>query len=143
MSYCTIDDLKKVLPETELIRLTNETGSGEIQEVTAEEAIETGACEVDAYIGSLAKLPLSTVPPILTKINADLAVYNLYIRVITEIPVTPSERYKNAIKLLEKIQDGRISLGIQPPLDAPTAYPQGIQVGARPKLFGRHILDKY
>lgn len=146
MSYCTLDDLKKLLAESVLIRLTDDDGMGMIDEDKTTEAIDSAAEEVDAYIGSRVKLPITgTTPPILGKLNADLAIYNLYSRVKETIPETRAERHKNAIRLLEKISEGKISLGIQPPPDPPAEdnYSGANQVSSRDKVFDADAMDKY
>ncbi|MBW2598540.1 MAG: DUF1320 domain-containing protein [Deltaproteobacteria bacterium] len=146
MAYCTPDDLQKLLPETVLIRLTDDTGAGVIDETRASEAIASSAEEIDAYIGGRVKLPIAgTAPPILGKINVDIAVYNLYSRVKEEIPQTRADRYKNAVRLLEKISKGEISTGLQPPPDPPAAgeYDGAGQVDARTKIFDAATMEKY
>lgn len=146
MGYCTLDDLKKLLPEAILIRLTDDDGLGAIDTTRTDEAIASAAEETDAYIGGTVKLPITgTVPPILGKINADIAIYNLYSRVKEDIPKTRGDRYKNAIALLEKIAGGNLSLGLQPVPDPPAAggYAGGAQVDARDKDFDTTTMDKY
>lgn len=146
MGYCTIDDLKKALPETILIRLTDDAGAGSIDESKTTEAIDSAAEEIDVYLGGTVKLPITgTVPPILAKINADIAVYNLYARVKENIPETRAQRYKNAIALLTRISKGEVSLGLQPIPDPPEegGYAGGVRVDARDKDFDTTTMDKY
>lgn len=144
--YCTLDDLKKALPEAILIRLTDDAGTGAIDETKTSEALTSAAEEIDTYIGGRVKLPISgTPPPILGKINADIAIYNLYSRVKEEIPQTRADRYKNAVRLLEKISKGEISIGLQPPPDPPGEgeYAGAGQVNARTKIFDVDTMAKY
>ena len=144
MAYCTLDDLKKALPEAILIRLTDDDSMGVIDEVKTSEALTSAAEEIDIYIGGRVKLPISgTAPPILGKINADIAIYNLYTRVKEEIPQTRSDRYKNAVRLLEKISKGEISIGLQPSPDPPESYDGAGQVNTRTKIFDTDTLGKY
>ena len=143
-AYCTLDDLKKTVPEAVLIRLTDDSGADIIDETKAVEAMASAAEEIDTYIGGRVKLPIAgTAPPILGKINADIAVYNLYSRVKEEIPQTRAERYKNAVRLLEKIAKGELSIGLQPPPDPPESYDGASRVNARDKLFDEDTMDKY
>ena len=144
MSYCTIDDLKKALPEAVLIRLTDDAGSGVIDEAKTSEAITSAAEEIDTYIGGRVKLPIAgTPPPILGKINTDIAIYNLYSRVKEEVSQTRADRYKNAVRLLEKISKGEISIGLQPSPDPPESYDGAGQVNTRTKIFDTDTLGKY
>jgi len=144
MVYCTLDDLKKALPEAVLIRRTDDTGTGVIDETKISEAITSAAEEIDTYIGGRVKLPISgTPPPILGKINADIAIYNLYSRVKEDISQTRADRYKNAVRLLEKISKGEISTGLQPSPDPPESYDGASPVNARTKIFNTDTLGKY
>ena len=144
--YCTLDDLKKALPETVLMRLTDDDSIGVIDEAKTSEALTSAVKEIDAYIGGRVKLPISgTPPPILGKFNVDIAIYNLYTRVKEEIPQTRSDRYKNAVRLLEKISKGEISIGLQPPPDPPGEgeYDGAGLVSARDKIFDETTMGKY
>ena len=146
MAYCVIDDLLKILPEQQLIRLTDDESSGSYDTDRVQEAIDSAAEEMDVYLGSRFDLPISgTIPPILGKINADIAVYNLYSRKKESIPETRSDRYKARIKLLEKIKEGKISIGIQPPPSPPgeNDYQGGSHVSTREKSFGEDTMNKY
>lgn len=146
MSYCTLDDLKKLLPEAVLIRLTDDETAGAVNESRGTEAIDSAAEEIDAYIGGRVKLPITgTIPPILGKLNVDLAIYNLYSRVKETIPETRAQRRKDAIRFLEKVSEGKISLGLQPPPDPPAegGYDGASRVDARIKVFDKTTMDKY
>ena len=146
MAYCTIDDLKKMLPEAVLIRLTDDSNTGAIVTARAQEAIDSAAEEIDVYLGSRIALPITgTVPPVLGKSNVDLAIYNLFSRVKETVPETREKRYRNAIRLLEKVSEGKISLGIQPPPDAPAdeEYFGRSRVDARDKDFDETTMGKY
>jgi len=146
MAYCTQTDLEKLLPKNQLIRLTDDEGIDKVNAIRIAEVIDSAAEEIDAYIGGQTKLPIaSTVPPILGKFNADIAIYNLYSRLSESIPETRGQRYKNAIKTLEKIAEGKISIGIQPSPDSPdeNEYAGAGLSGARDKIFDSSTMDKY
>ena len=146
MAYCTQSDIEKLLPKNQLIRLTDDEGINKVNAARIAEVIDSAAEEIDAYIGGQTKLPITgTVPPILGKFNADIAIYNLYSRLTESIPETRGERYKNAIKTLEKIAEGKISIGIQPPPDPPeeNEYSGASVSSARDKMFDSTTMDKY
>lgn len=146
MAYCDQDDLLKMIPEDQLKRLTDDEGVGEINADRIAEAIESGAEEIDTYIGGRVKLPINeNIPPILSKYNVDIAIYNLYSRVKEDIPETRAQRYKNAVRFLEKVSEGKITLGLQPPPSPPgeNDYAGKNLVYAREKIFSEEELGKY
>lgn len=114
MSYSTLTDIKKLIPEETLIQLTDDEGLGVVNQTRIDEAIKGADSEIDSYCGGRYKVPLSTVPDIVKKLSIDIAIYNLYSRRVEEIPQTRAERYKNAIRQLEAISKGVVSLGIDP-----------------------------
>jgi len=110
--YCTIDDLKKAIPESMLIRLSDDESEGDISKGTVQEAIDSAGAEIDGYIGDRLALPLDEpYPAVLVKFCADIAVYNVYSRLREEMPDTRKERYDNAIRFLERFADGKGYIG--------------------------------
>jgi len=122
MPYCTLDDIKKLIPEDALIQLTDDEGLGTVNQTRVDEAIAQADAEIDSYCGGRYSVPFSTVPEIIKKFSVDIAIYNLYSRRVEVIPEVRSERYRNAIRQLEGISKGLISLGVDP---APSASSDG------------------
>lgn len=120
--YSTLDDIKKLLPEETIIQLTDDGNLGEVYQGHVDEAIAQADAEINSYCGTKYSVPFATVPDIVKKISVDIAIYNLYSRRVEEIPETRADRYKNAIKQLEGIAKGLISIGEDP---APAASTQG------------------
>lgn len=145
MSYCTKDDIIKLLPEAQLIRLTDDEGAGAVNDMRVQEAIDSAAEEMDAYLGAKYELPLTSTPPILGKMNVDMAIFNLYSRVKETIPEMRQKRYDRAIKMLEDIRDGKLSPGIQPAPDPPDTgqVEGGSMIDVRTKIFTETTMDKY
>lgn len=146
MAYCTIDDVKKMIDEGKLIRLTDDEDTGSINSDRLQEAIDSAGEEIDTYIGGRIALPITgDVPPILGKLNVDLAIYNVYSRVKESIPEVRAERYKAAIRFLEKLSEGKISIGCQPSPDSPDegSYSGSSRVSVRDKMFDETTMGKY
>jgi len=114
MAYCTKTDIEKMIPATDVTALTDDEGTGAQVAARVSEAIAQADSEIDGYCGVRYSVPFSPVPAVIKKFSVDIAVYNLYSRRQEEIPETRSERYKNAIKFLEMLAKGTISLGIEP-----------------------------
>lgn len=145
MSYCTADDVGKMIPSAVLIRLTDDENAGAVDADRLTEAVDTAADEIDTYLGARYDLPLTDTVPILGKLNVDMAIYNLYSRYKDEIPQTRKDRYTNAIRFLEKVAEGKISLGVQPVPDPAGAgdYDGGAQVTVRDTDFDSTTMGKF
>mgnify|MGYP001585036095 CR=1 FL=1 len=109
--YSTLTDIKKLIPETAIIQLTDDENAGVVNQTRVDEAIAQADAEIDSYCGGKYSVPFATVPDIVKKISVDIAIYNLYSRRVEEMPETRSDRYKNAIRQLEGIAKGNISIG--------------------------------
>ena len=120
MAYCTKTDIEKMLPASDVVDLTDDEGTGAQVAARVSEAITQADAEIDSYCGGRYSVPFVAVPDIIKKCSVDIAIYNLYSRRIETIPATRSERYKNAIRQLEGIAKGTISIGETPEPTAST-----------------------
>lgn len=120
MPYCTLDDIKGQIPEANIIQLTDDEGLGVVNQSRVDKAISVADSVIDGYLRGRYTLPLSTVPELIKTIAIDITVYKLYERRLElEMPEAMSNRYKNAIKLLDQIQKGLVKLGIESPETGP------------------------
>jgi phage gp36-like protein len=118
MAYCTLEDLKKALPEAALEELTDDEGAGSIQDARVTEAIAQADALIDTYLGGRYAVPLSSVPAVVRQCSVDIALYYLYKRTvegfaesITE-PNTRRTAYKDALRILEDIRSGKMGLPV-------------------------------
>lgn len=130
MPYCTLEDIKKLLPEDTLVQLTDDEGHGLVNQERVDEAIAQADAEIDSYCAVKYSTPFASTPDLVRKCSVDIAVYNIYSRRLEEIPQTRTDRYRNAIRQLEGISRGTITLGVDPP---PPAASQGSE---RPDITG-------
>lgn len=122
MSYCTLDDIRKMLPEELIVQLTDDEAAGSLNQARVEEAISQADSEIDSYCGGRYAVPFSAVPDIVKKLSADIAIYNLYSRLVRDMPEVRADRYRSAVRQLEAIACGKLSLGVDP---APGASSEG------------------
>ncbi len=110
--YCTAEDLEIQLGKEPLIQLTNDNcEQNSIDTVVCEEAILYSSTLIDGYLRGRYNLPLNTQFPLLRVVAMDLSTYRLYSRrIMTDIPEVVYDAYKNAIKTLENLQKGIITL---------------------------------
>ena len=114
--YCTLDDIRAALPEVRLVELTDDLSpnpSGTVNQGFVDQAIQGAGILIDGYIGARYALPLSVIPPLLTKLAVDLAIYDLYRR-RNELSISDGMQitYRNAIGMLKGIADGSVSIGL-------------------------------
>ena len=112
MAYSTIDDIRKLLPEEELLALTDDESLGQVDQGRVDEAIAQADAEVDSYCAVRYSVPVSPVPGLLKKLSVDIAVYALYSRAVQSVPEVRAERYRSAIRQLEGISKGTLTLGV-------------------------------
>jgi phage gp36-like protein len=143
MAYCTIEDIKTLLPEETLVQLTDDEGAGTMHPGRVQEAIAQADAEIDSYCNTKFTVPFADPAPIVKKLSVDIAIYNLYSRRGEKIPETRSERYKNAVRQLEGIAKGTIKLGKDPELAALTQGGPEATKSATDRTFTKTTLGGY
>jgi phage gp36-like protein len=109
--YATLNDLIQALPEDLLIQLTDDEGSGAVDLARINEALITAGAEIDGWCGNRYQTPFADpVPALIRKCAIDVAIYNLYARRLETAPEIRSTRYREAMRLLEKIAGGQVEL---------------------------------
>ena len=141
MPYCTQENILDRIDEAALIQLTDEAGEGEIDDDKVTAAIADADATIDAYCQGRYTLPLSPVPPKITQISVDIAVYNLYSHSDLEMPEVRKERNKEAVRLLERVAAGTISLGASTPAQANTD--NAVSMDSNARIFTRSKMDGF
>lgn len=143
MPYCTLSDIEA--PQDDLVELTDDAGIGVIDETVVDRAIAKAGELIDGYLRGRYTLPLDPVSGLVTTLAADIALYRLYARrPRLTVPESLADRYKNALKVLDNIQKGAITLGASGTSEAPAATTVGgPQVSAPERVFSRETLKDY
>lgn len=121
--YIKAEDLTEVMSERNLIELTNDNSRATEMDITVAEKACVYATEiVDGYLRSRYLTPLNQVPTLVRSICLHLARYWLYSRRPEGkgFPDNVKETYSQALKDLERIQNGKLHLGL-------LALPQGTE----------------
>ena len=144
MFYCSAEDIEIQLGKEPLIQLTNDNcEQNTIDTVVCEEAILYSSTLIDGYLRGRYNLPLNTHFPLLRVVAMDLSIYRLYSRrIMTEIPEVVCDAYKNAIKILENLQKGIITLETQ---DNQTLQNGEYRTNKTilDRLFNKRMMDEY
>ena len=115
MAYSALGDITNLIGEERIIELTDDDNTGASNQTIIDDAISAADDLIDGYLRSRYTLPLAAVPVLIKRISIDIAVYNLYKRRAEDgLPETREKDYRDALKLLDRIQAGKINLGIEP-----------------------------
>ncbi|WP_421460633.1 gp436 family protein [Agrobacterium tumefaciens] len=143
MTYVTQQDLIDRFGEKELIELTDRVNKPvtTINPVVVERAISDASALIDGYLKKVLKLPLSVVPPILTKNAADIARYYLHGKAADkESPVTRA--YNEAVSFLRDVSRGLVELTDGGETPAP-AGGGSVRASAPGRVFTRDSLKDF
>lgn len=142
--YCTAADVRELLKDDLINTLIGDqyiSDADERETLLApllEKAAEDAAAEIDGYIARRYPVPLTRVPKVISKFAKDIAVYNLVSRIgvgaDTDRENNYLERYRHAIKFLQAVAAGTVSLGMETPSAQAAA---GFQMSSSPRLFSR------
>lgn len=141
MAYCDLDYIRKKINGAELIRLTDEENTGEIDTTKVDDAIVSADVEIDAYLGQQDYLPLVSPPALIGDLSRTLAIRNLYQISPGGVPESREKDAANAIKLLDKIAKGELTLGFGDPQAGSTD--NGVHFSSSQRIFSRGSLKGY
>lgn len=134
--FATKADMLKRFGESEVIALTDRGNLGLIDDAVLDDALMEAGAEIEPYLAPRHKLPLATVPKIVTGFACDIARYRLCGSGVT-LTDDIRDRYKDAIKFFEKASDGKIGLGLDA-ANAPAAPANTVQFSpSSERVFGR------
>jgi phage gp36-like protein len=143
MPYSTLTDIEDVIPQAFVVQLTNDTGGATVDQAKVDKAISDADELIDGFLRGRYTLPLSSLPNLVRKFSVDIAVFNLYSRrPELETPENVVTRYKDALKLLEQIQKGLVTLGIA---GAQTPEPGEFKTNKteEDRIFNKETLDQF
>lgn len=111
--YGSLDELKKLIPESELIQLTDDENTGAVNDAVILELVSGVDELIDSHLRGRFALPLDPVPPLIRKIALDLYVYEIYgHRPVFGIPESIEKKRTAQMKVLASIRSGELQLGI-------------------------------
>ncbi|MRR56959.1 MAG: DUF1320 domain-containing protein [Deltaproteobacteria bacterium] len=141
MAYCTLADIEA--PNEDLIELTDDTDTGAVDQANVDKAIAHADELIDGYLRGRYTLPLDPVPGLIRTLAAVITLRRLYgRRPRLKIPEALADDYKNALKLLENIQKGLVTLGAATPgEELPTDAVSQVKAPAR--IFTDELLETY
>ncbi|WP_282265935.1 phage protein Gp36 family protein [Stenotrophomonas sp. PS02298] len=139
MSYATQADLVARFGETEIIQLSDRDNAGEIDAVVVAAKLADADAEIDAYLATRYSLPLATVPTVLKRVACDVARYHLFDDRATD---DVRRRYEDALKFLQAVAKGLVSIGVDPVGQAPASTDLPEHCAPEP-VFNRSTLGDF
>ncbi|MBN2060705.1 MAG: DUF1320 domain-containing protein [Deltaproteobacteria bacterium] len=139
--YCTQSDILEQLDEVILIQLTDDEGAGEVDNDKVTRAIADADSTIDAYCQDRYTIPLSPVPEKIRQVSVDIAIYNLYSRRDDTAPEARKDRNKEAIRFLEKVNEGKIKLGASTPAQTNTG--NTVDIDYNDRIFTRDKMSGF
>lgn len=114
MTYISIDELKSLVPDSVMRELSDDIMGGEINFDLVQTVIVEACEEVDGYLRNRYTLPFANTPTLVKQCAKQIARYALYERRPEgfELPPAVVDGRKVAIKNLENIRDGKLSIGV-------------------------------
>jgi phage gp36-like protein len=143
MDYCTSDDIEIQIGKNSLVQLTNDDNTQQtVDSVVVEEALIYSSTLIDGYLRGKYNLPLNTQFPLLRVIAIDICIYRLYSRrIYTDMPETISENYKNAIRTLEQLKKGVITLETSENTEVKTSGEYRTNKTELDRLFNKRMIN--
>lgn len=150
MAYCTVEEVLAAIKESAYDALLGDEYIDDVEERKirlspfVQEAIADADAEIDGYLAKRYDVPMSPAPRVLNKFSKDIAVYNLMSRIgidEQDRDKTYLNRYNAAVKFLEGVAKGTISIGIGDTgsTQAQAAY-NGFRIEHPERLFSRETM---
>lgn len=147
--YSSLKDILNIIPEIELINLTNDEIDGEtkVNEDVIALAINHADNLIDCALRAKYKLPLSFIPPVIIGLSADISAYRIYLRRPSDIPEHIVKNYDKALSILDKISTGKMLLDLpseHPDEDIAKSAPSIIvNKGPKDRIFNDRLLNAF
>lgn len=141
MSYATLADLIAQFGDHEVIAIADRNRDGIPDQPLVDNALQRASEMIDAYLAARYALPLQAVPHQLVDVCCDIARYKLCGAEVTETDAVRL-RYKDTLKLLEQIRDGKLDIGLTLSGQSVTDI-ASVQFVSSNRVFSRASLGDY
>lgn len=143
MAYCTLDDLKKCLPEEDLVQLTDDAGTGAIDTAKTDEAIASADALIEGYTRGRYVVPFDPVPDLIRQTSARLALYELFNRKqALKVPDQIRKTYEDQLALLDRLRKGEVILSATATSADGVASDYRTNKADTDRIFTKTVLDR-
>lgn len=139
--YASLKDIVDRYGEAALLVVASQDYGETIDSEKVERALTDASDEINGYVGKRYPLPLEKIPGLLKRLAVDIAIYRLSIdNADTE---ERRKRYEDAVKVLNNLVLGNISLGLPADTNTDTSPTPGeVEVESQERLFKRKHLNR-
>jgi len=141
MSYCTQDDLLKLIPEKDAITLAADTGD-EIDAAVVAECIAQADAEIDSYLAVRYQVPLSPVPDRVRALSVAMAIYYLFSRRSLNDEIR-RQNYEDAVAFLKSVGAGKAEIVGAAGVEVPSASQDITEVTSATRIFSRETMGDW
>lgn len=141
MPYASAAQMEEQFGLRELIALTDRDNIGVVDSAVLARAQADADAEIDSYLAGRYTLPLSGTFPALVRHACNLARYHLSGAEVTEVEAVRN-RYKDAIRWLESVRDGKTRLAADA-AGQPATEPARISVVGPERTFTSDTLADF
>lgn len=125
MGYTSLSEIQNAIDADVLQQLTDDDDTGNTNDGIVQAAIDEASEEINLYLRERYALPFEETPKIIRQLCNTITVYYLYLR-RHDVPEKNEQAYKNAIKILDKLSTGKVSLNKKLSDSGPRAFkPRG------------------
>lgn len=147
VTYCDPQDLLERLSEADQVSLAADAGGETWSDPSVQERLARIILQaqgvIDGYLGAVMPVPLAAPHGLVRGLCADMAVYFLFRR-RGATPETWEETYKRSLRTLERIAEGKLSLGPAEGGETAPAEPTDRVLGVAPRpLFGEDAMRRF
>lgn len=146
--YWTLAKIQTHINSDALAQLVDDEGDGIVENPENDaygRIVAAGTCAdnlVDGELRGSYTVPFDTVPDIIAEVSSSLAAFNLYGLADPDsaVPERITEAKRDAMRILEHVRDGKISL-----MDSDQNVASGVQVNktAADRLFTNDVLSTF
>lgn len=141
MAYCVQADILNQVDLRTLIQLTDDGGLGEIDQAVLARAIADADATIDAFLQGRYSVPLAATPDKIRQVSADVAIFNLFSRRDEATPESRRDRYQEAMRFLDQVAAGAVSLGADSP--AATTTRNEPDISSQHRIFDRDKMSGF
>lgn len=132
MAYTTQSAILSQIQYSDLIRLTDDSGTGDVDQTVLASVIEAASNLIDSYVGNIYDTPISPVTPSVSAMALDITCYMLYRRrLVPDEKNNFTELFNRRMDFLEKVNSGQMRMD----KDDERAFSQ-VAFNSRPSPYG-------